>query len=250
MIFGYDREGDGIMIPAAVLPPPERFATAVPVPRNRGRRNSMSRLSLAWRLFFLVGFVVAVPLLALPSVTRRLDEILYGDEKTATGEKAFPADQADSTSEQEIVRATFEVPLSDSSGAAGQSDAQGGLDRMAGPPPELAPQPVFVTRPLSQPSTIEQIVSPAPSSVPSSNDSLTMRTAQIQQRLEDLGADYILLEALEETGEHRFECRMLVAPGSTETETFEATGNDGVAVAEQVLSAVEQWRSSQPSLLR
>jgi len=58
-----------------------------------------------------------------------------------------------------------------------------------------------------------------------------------------------VLEA-DESGQYRFHCRMLVAAGSEETESFEATGADAAKVAQQVLKAVEDWRSSQLAPIR
>lgn len=207
----------------------------------------MSRLSLVLRCLFLLGFVVVVPLLALPSVTRRLDEALYGDEEAATGNEKLRSGQAESASDGRVIPATFETPLVDSLPVDGRKGAQRGLDAIPGSPPNLAALPEF---PTGSAAPLPPLLTPRTPATGSAGEALAVRTAQIRQRLEDLGAEYILLEALEETGEQRFECRMLVAPGSTETETFEATGRDGALVAEQVLSAVEKWRSSQNSLLR
>ena len=210
----------------------------------------MSRLSLVFRSLFLLGFVVVVPLLALPSVTRRLDEALYGDEQDTTDDEPLRSGQAGSASDGRVIPATFETPLAESLPAEGGKSAQRGLDAIAGSPPTLAPLPAFPSGTAAPLAPVAAEIAPQAMDSESAGDSLAVRTGQIRQRLEDLGAEYILLEALEETGEHRFECRMLVAPGSSETETFEATGRDGVRVAEQVLSAVERWRSSQNSLLR
>ena len=76
-----------------------------------------------------------------------------------------------------------------------------------------------------------------------SQDVSTDRLAEIRQRLEDLGAEYLRVELVAGTGQYNCQCRMLLAPGSPQTETFEASGKDAIAVAERVLAAVETWRS-------
>ena len=40
---------------------------------------------LSLRAVFLLGFVVAMPVLALPAVARRIDELLYGSPPTDFG---------------------------------------------------------------------------------------------------------------------------------------------------------------------
>jgi hypothetical protein len=199
----------------------------------------MSRLSFGLRLLFLAGFIMAVPLLALPSVARRLDEVLYGGQKTTT-DVPLSAAGGDSFVEGAVAQAAFEVPRADSERPHANAQQNRGLDAVARKPPELAAIPEFPQLGLDD----------SPSFGPSNKIQPLDRIRQIRQRLEDLGADYLLLESVEETGQHRFECRMLVVPGGTETETFEATGKDAKVVAEQVLSAVEKWRSSQVSTLR
>jgi hypothetical protein len=78
---------------------------------------------------------------------------------------------------------------------------------------------------------------------PSIDEMTLARLQQIRQRLEDLGADYVIVEA-RESGGFRFHCRMLVDDRSRFTRPFEASAGDAVAAGEQVLREVEAWRTA------
>src|SRR5207248_11462995 len=68
------------------------------------------------------------------------------------------------------------------------------------------------------------------------------RLQQIRERLENLGAEYVVVDYETEQGPYRFYCRMLVDERSRFTRPFEATSADPVVAAEQVLRDVESWR--------
>jgi hypothetical protein len=72
------------------------------------------------------------------------------------------------------------------------------------------------------------------------------RWQQIRQRLEQLGAEYVLVDA-QDSGRFRFHCRMVVDPHTRYTRPFEATSFDPLAAGEQVLSEVEKWRQAAAS---
>jgi hypothetical protein len=195
----------------------------------------MSRTSLVLRSLFLLGFVLAMPLLAVPSVVRWADEFLYGEPSTTPAAPA-EAREGELPADAQVVQAVLETPLTSSSPMP-SGDGQGrGLDSVATQPPEMPPSPDFPASPFDSSPAVEP-AGAAPG-----------RLGEIRQRLEDLGAEYIRLEAATGTGEYHCQCRMLLAPGSAETETFEASGLEATSVAEQVLKAVEAWRSSRASL--
>jgi hypothetical protein len=75
-------------------------------------------------------------------------------------------------------------------------------------------------------------------------DERTMdRLQQIRQRLEQLGAEYVVVET-QDSGRYRFHCRMLVDERSRFTRPFDATSFDAVAAGQQVLREVEAWRQA------
>lgn len=192
----------------------------------------MSRISLLWRSLFLIAFLVAMPILALPSVARRLDDYLYGHEESPLiAETTNPL--AEEPNGDGIAQATFEVSIEPPASRTSVKQERG-LDAAVAAPPPMAATPEF-----QQPT----------SSADEESLSIPTDLRIVRQRLQDLGADYILLEA-DESGQHRFHCRMLVSAGSEETESFEATGADAAKVAQQVLKAVEDWRSSQLAPIR
>lgn len=235
-------------------------------------RCILSRTSLVIRSLFLLGFVVAMPLLALPSVARRLDEWLYGQKDSSPPDEEWIKRDGDGSAEGAVVHTTFETPLTASIGTRADGGGEHGLDAAAGRPPDLAPAPDFRSPQEVTPDSASLAGGPAGAPIPPADlpfppegfqpqsppgevgsvesgvsASTYKRLGEIRQRLEDLGADYILLEAVGDTSIHRFQCRMLVAADAAETKSFEASGKDAVAVAEQVLSSVEKWRASQTS---
>ena len=65
---------------------------------------------------------------------------------------------------------------------------------------------------------------------------------QIQQRLHELGATYVLLESFGNQGLYRFYCKMAMGGNANYTRYFEATDPDPVRAMTQVLQQVEAWR--------
>jgi hypothetical protein len=75
-------------------------------------------------------------------------------------------------------------------------------------------------------------------------DERTMeRLQQIRQRLEQLGAEYVVVET-QDSGRYRFHCRMLVDERTRFTRPFDASSFDAVAAGQQVLREVEAWRQA------
>jgi hypothetical protein len=72
------------------------------------------------------------------------------------------------------------------------------------------------------------------------------RLQQIRERLEQLGAEYVLVD-MQDSGRFRFHCRMLVDPRTRYTRPFDATSFDPIAAGQQVLGDVEKWRQAAAS---
>jgi hypothetical protein len=187
---------------------------------------------LSLRAIFLLGFVIAMPVLALPPVARRIDEILYGPPPSdfARPPHAVPmTDKPQPQSNGQILPARFDEP-SPAAAAAVTSAA-----RQPFSPPPLAASPDFAPMPTpfnaKRAATTETVI----------DDRAMARLQQIRQRLEQLGAEYVLLET-QEGGHYRFHCRMLVDDRTRFTRPFEASSLDCLAAGEQVLRDVETWR--------
>jgi len=218
----------------------------------------MSRASLVLRSLFLLGFVLAMPLLALPSVARWADDFLYGDSPREPADTAPVKEDRTSADEQrDVMQAVLETPLPGTANSSASDSHSRGLDSVPAQPPEMPPNPEFPSSPVDHP---ESTLSPTldlqfdPSSFTSGRPqgsgpgtenaraALPTRIGEIRERLEDLGAEYIRLELA--GGEFHCQCRMLMAKDSAETKLFAASGKDVTAVAEQVLESVEAWRAS------
>jgi hypothetical protein len=100
-------------------------------------------------------------------------------------------------------------------------------------PPLLAPTPRF------EPLAPQPPAAPPPEA--NTDDQTIARLQQIRERLERLGADYVVVE-VQEGGRYRFHCRMLVDDRSRFTKPFESSGFDPVAAGMEVLQQVESWR--------
>jgi hypothetical protein len=190
---------------------------------------------LSLRACFLVAFVVAMPLLALPPVARRIDEWMYGPPPTDFGQPplAPPSAGAAETAAAPAVAPALFVEPTGGGHASSVSPAANLLPPVAAAPRASLPAdaPFDPPRPPqeAQPVTI--------------NEHTLARLQQLRQRLEQLGAEYVVVETLQSTGRYRFHCRMLIDERSRFTRSFEANAADPVAAGEQVLREVEAWRS-------
>jgi hypothetical protein len=190
---------------------------------------------LSLRAVFLLGFVVAMPVLALPPVARRIDELLYGPPPTEFGSPPTPAPLAEELSQPSppgpIAPARYQEPSPAASSLAADRNPS------TAAPPVLAPAPQFAL-PATPPPQADN------AAAESRIDERTIaRLQQIRQSLEQLGAEYVMVES-QDGGRFRFHCRMLVDQRSRFTRPFEASSFDAVAAGEQVLREVESWRSA------
>jgi hypothetical protein len=188
---------------------------------------------LSWRSMFLFAFVVAMPILALPPVARRVDELLYGAPPANFGRPPSPPPTNEhvpaAKPDGPLAQARYDEP----SPATGL--AQPASYTMIDSPPLLAPALPF-----------EPIVPPAAAAAATESSVDNQQIAQlhgIRERLEELGADYVVVEVLDGP-RYRFFCRMLVDERSRFTKPFEASAFDPVAAGREVLQNVEAWRAA------
>jgi len=199
----------------------------------------MQRLtSIAFRTLFFFGFLILLPILAMPKVASLVDRLLYNQEPTVvkapvvemTGQQVVEPQYS-----ERVSPARFEESLVEDPGAAPRR--ADGLDTSAAAPPLLSPLPAFAP---------PQVAAVAPQSAPATNidDAAIQRLEQIRTRLEALGASYVILETQSGTSSYRFHCDMQVDARSTQTQSFNATSLNPLEAAETVLRQVEGWRSA------
>ncbi len=187
------------------------------------------------RAIFLLGFIVAMPVLALPSVARRIDEWLYGAPPADFGRPPVPPPLTDEpiapVARSSVAPARFDEPSPAPQSYVQQASATGRYEPAI---PPLSPSSPFA------PATVPSTTSP-PAAEPQIDERTIARLQQIRQRLEELGAEYVLVDT-QDSGRFRFHCRMIVDNRSRATRSFEGASFDPVAAGEQVLGEVERWR--------
>jgi hypothetical protein len=191
----------------------------------------------------VIAIVVGLPLLAIPSVSRKVGSLLYGQSSDhlppmAPGRAAEPVLAPQATSEHAPV--SFEQPVE--MAPPPSFSRQNGLDDRAVAPPPLEQRPSFPEPPRVQPMAEAPRRLPAPpaGAAPMQAD-WKDRVSAVRLQLERWGADYLLLESIG-ADNYRFHCRMAVAGVGNQTQSFEAMASDPAVAAEQVLDDVAAWR--------
>jgi hypothetical protein len=199
----------------------------------------MQRLtSIAFRTLFFFGFLIVLPILALPKVSGLVDRLLYDDSPTivkppvieTAGQQVVEPQFAERVSPAKFEESLVQDP------AAG-SHRPNGLDEVKGTPPLLSPLPTFVPAYTSA-------AADAPPLISQLDDAAHARLQQVRERLETLGAKYMVLETATGPASFRFHCEMLVDPRSTATQNFDVSSVHPVEAAETVLRQVEAWRTA------
>jgi hypothetical protein len=187
------------------------------------------RIAVSFRMVVLFGFIVALPLLALPVAARLIDERLNGTPPADLAAAPLLANPAASVTLPVLVERASAA--ADDPASTGDR-APGGLDVAAAPPePPASFDPLWAL--TAAPSKAESDVQ--------IDENTIARLQQIRQRLEELGADYVIVETTD-SSRFRFHCRMIVEAQSRFTRPFEAISADPLAAGEQVLQDVEAWR--------
>ena len=203
--------------------------------------------TLSRRAWFMVCIVVGLPLLASPVVVPRLSRMLQGPKPAllsykATGERrghvVLPLVA------ERISPATFdEIDADELAGPPRSGDR--GLDGFQSAPPPLERLASFSSlEPAAQSVAADGIAGSEEPAAPPIDHSVLAKLQEIRGRLEELGADYVLLETTGDAGRYRFHCRMLVDEQSSYTRQFEADSTDPLLAAGEVLSEVEGWRTA------
>jgi hypothetical protein len=191
--------------------------------------------SIAFRTLFFLGFLIVLPILAMPKVSSLVDRWLYDDKPTVVQAPLIEPPTQRVVEPQFAERASpaqYEASLVED--ASAHPRRMNGLDNLAASPPLLNPLPSYT-------QTTSAYGTP-PSQDAQLDDASVQRLHQVRERLEQLGAKYMILETASGSDRYRFHCEMLLEPHSTYIRKFDATSIHPVEAAESVLREVEGWR--------
>ncbi|MCE9529454.1 MAG: hypothetical protein K8R36_25675 [Planctomycetales bacterium] len=197
------------------------------------------------RAVFIIGFLIVLPVMAMPSVAKLLDGLLYGEpEKSVPTTGAEPAPAPSKSVVAEASQATHEVPLSaDGTALPDELGSHGLAERFpVAPPPPLQRAPDFLPR--GEGPAAGESATPAADVGPLDQATANQIDA-VRGRLEELGAEYVRLEMSEDGRTFHCLCDMLLGGEGNKTQPFEATRNDPVAAVRAVLTNVEAWRNAE-----
>jgi len=200
------------------------------------------------RAVLLIGFVIAMPILALPAVARRLDDWIYGPPPSESAISPLRS-ELQQVIEPQVAERASPASFDEIDPSVARRHPHQGLDAPSPTPPLLNPLPAFpplVSTP--QPESASPATEP---SIGPLSDVAVARLQQIRGELERLGADYIVLETTDGSGNYRFHCDLRVDDETRYTRGFEAVSTDPLAAAERVLAEVSAWRiAAKPADLR
>jgi hypothetical protein len=187
------------------------------------------------RSIVLVAFLIGLPVLAIPWVSKQFDTGLYGAAKQTVPElimTAGPQRTQEPVQIDGVSPARFDESLTQREPERARE--QTGLDAVVTAPPLFSPPPTFASR--------------LPARSPNDPNGAPLETLayvqQVRQKLEDLGAQYVVLEELDAGQRYRFAVRMQVSPRQPQVQPFEAVASDPAAAARTVLADVESWRTA------
>jgi len=202
------------------------------------------------RAVFIIGFLIVLPVMAMPSVATLLDGLLYGQpEKSGPTTGVEPAPMLNKLTVAEASQATHEVPLpSEGSDLPAEPGSHSLAERFpAAPPPPLQQSPDFLPR-GERPAAVESTTPAA--DVGPLDQATANRIDAVRGRLEELGAEYVRLEMSEDGRTFHCLCDMLLGDEGNMTQPFEATRTDPVAAVQAVLTNVEAWRNAERAPVR
>lgn len=195
------------------------------------------------RSLVLVGFLIGLPVLAIPWVSKQLDVNFYGAAKTTVPDLVIVNEQNSAPPQRAhqplqidgVSPARFDESLVEREPERPREAA--GLDAVVSAPPLRMP-PSFASRMPNRPSD--------PTADPAANPQLEpfAYVQQVRQKLEQLGAQYVVLEELDAGQRYRFSVQMQVSPRMPQVRPFEAVAADPVVAARSVLADVETWRTA------
>lgn len=195
------------------------------------------------RSIVLAAFLIGLPVLAIPAVSRQFDGLLYGPSKKSVPDlivSAMPERNHQPVRVDAVSPARFDESLIQQEPERFRGKSEG-LDAVVNAPPLFNPPPTFASNVPPKPA--DQFASPTAGQQPGSLEPLAY-VQQVRQRLEALGAQYVVLEELEAGRQYRFSAQMQVSPRQTNVRPFESVAADPATAARSVLADVESWRTA------
>ena len=190
------------------------------------------------RSLVIIAFLIGLPILALPWVSKQLDANLYGAAHSTVPDLVISTDQNSAPQRAHqplqidgVSPARFDESLVGREPERPREAA--GLDAVVSAPP-LSMPPSFASRMPAQPNNLTRDPQLEPFAY----------VQQVRQKLEQLGAQYVVLEELDAGQRYRFSVQMQVSPRATQVRPFEAVAADPVSAARTVLADVETWRTA------
>lgn len=188
------------------------------------------------RSILLVAFLIGLPILAIPWVSKQLDAGIYGVEKKTVPDlivSTGPQRTQEPVQIDGVSPARFDESLIEREPARPREPA--GLDAVVSAPPLFNEPPSFARRlPPNSPSPVTGNAPLEPLAY----------VQQVRQKLEELGAQYVVLEELNAGQGYRFAVQMQVSPRQPQVRPFEAVASDPATAARSVLTEVETWRTA------
>lgn len=191
------------------------------------------------RSLVLVAFLIGLPVLAIPAVSRQFDVLLYGPPKKSVPElivSSLPERAHEPVRVDAVSPARFDESLVQVEPERSR-DKNEGLDAVVSAPPLFNPPPTFASQVPTRPA--ESYAAQQPGSL----EPLAY-VQQVRQRLESLGAQYVMLEELDAGRQYRFSVQMQVSPRQPNVRPFESVAADPATAARRVLAEVETWRTA------
>jgi hypothetical protein len=188
------------------------------------------------RTIVLAVFLLGLPVLAIPWVSQQLDRGLYGEGQKSVPDLVLHSPQRTqvATLQEDVSPARFDQSLIEQEPQRSPDDKRG-LDSVVTAPPLLAAPPQFAGR---------LPASPTGPNVAPVNLEPQAYVQEVRQKLENLGAQYVVLEEIDGGQRYRFAVQMQVSPRMPQVRPFEAVATDPVAAARTVLADVESWRTA------
>jgi hypothetical protein len=173
----------------------------------------MSNFVVSLRAVALLAFLFVMPLLAIPAVGKWYDAWLLGEVSVQSSVEG----QSGHSPKRRGAPPTFE------------SGAGIGLDE----------ETASARQPASEGADAHRVVSAQ------ATQDMAERFEAIPKRLQELGAEYLRLESVdEEARQFRFVCRMPLGGSAAYSRPFEVTAADPVEAMERVLVEVEAWQTA------
>jgi hypothetical protein len=212
--------------------------------------NGMGSGNHWWRALIVIVVLVGLPALAMPRVSNTLNDWIYGNSKDIVPPLPPLKIQAEDSATTAVATAKAKQLLADWEEEEDAAEEKPPIARLGfqndavEPTPKNMAAPPLLSAPAVRQLPYEEPIEPV--TRPGSPDSLA-RVREIKDQLAIWGAEYILLEDIDQGTKFRFCCLMTRGKDSQATFPFESTAPDAAVAAESVLSAVKAWRK-QPAI--